>query len=147
MSNEQVEENFVKGVQALSNGHLYLALVCFEQAIQLERSPSCCSYLAFCQAKARGQFAEAIRLCEEALDRDPGNYVHYLNLGRVYILAGQRDKAINVLRQGLQFENADDIVRELVSLGTRKPPVIQSLNREHPLNKICGIMMKKLGYR
>ena len=62
-------------------------------------------------------------------------------------MAGQREKAINVFRQGLQFDSADDIVRELVSLGTRKQPVIQSLNREHPLNKICGIMMKKLGYR
>ena len=147
MSIPQAEENFTKGVQALSNGHLYLALDCFEQAIQLERSPLCCSYLAFCLAQARGQFAEAVSLCEESLDKDPGNSVHYLNLGRVYTMAGQREKAINVFRQGLQFENADDIVRELVTLGTRKPPVIQSLNREHPLNKICGIMMKKLGYR
>jgi|MudIll2142460700_1097286.scaffolds.fasta_scaffold121726_2 tetratricopeptide (TPR) repeat protein len=147
MSSSQAEENFTKGVQSLANGHLYLALVCFEQAIQLERSPLCCSYLAFCLAKARGQFAEAVNLCEEALSKDPGNYVHYLKLGRVHLLAGQREKAINVFRQGLQFDGADEIVRELVSLGTRKQPVIKSLNREHPLNKICGIMMKKLGYR
>jgi tetratricopeptide (TPR) repeat protein len=147
MSNVQAEENFAKGLHALSNGHLYLALVCFEQAVNVERSPLCCSYLAFCLAKARGQYAEAVSLCEEALGKDPTNPVHYLNLGRVHIFAGQREKALNVLRQGLNFGNSDEIIRELNALGTRKPPVIPSLRREHPLNKFCGILLKKLGLR
>lgn len=147
MSNTQAEESFAKGLHALSNGHLYLALVCFEQAVNVERSPLCCSYLAFCLAKARGQYAEAVSLCEEALGKDPTNAVHYLNLGRVHMLAGQREKALNVLRQGLNFGNSDEIIRQLNALGTRKPPVIPSLRREHPLNKFCGILLKKLGLR
>jgi tetratricopeptide (TPR) repeat protein len=147
MRNMQAEEIYEKGLHALSNGHVYLALVCFEQAMNLEKTPIYCSYFAYCLAKARGQFREATALCTEALEKDPHNSVHHLNLGRIYLLAGKREKALQILREGMPFDQNNEIFRELEMMGTRRPPVIPSLQREHPLNKYCGILMKKLGYR
>ncbi len=143
----QAEEIYEKGLHALSNGHVYLALVCFEQAANLENTPLHCSHLAFCLAKARKQYQEAIALCTQALEEEPANSVHYLNLGRIYVLAEKKEKALQAFRQGLQFAKNDEILQELEKLGTRKPPVIPSLNRGHLLNKYCGILLKKLGYR
>jgi tetratricopeptide (TPR) repeat protein len=147
MPNMQAEEFYEKGLHALSNGHVYLALVCFEQAANLEKSPMYCSHLAFCLAKARGQYREAISICAEVLKEEPANHVHYLNLGRIYLLSGEREKALQTLRDGLQYDKNGEILRELERLGMRKPPVFPSLKREHPLNKYCGILLKKLGYR
>jgi tetratricopeptide (TPR) repeat protein len=147
MPNIQAEEFFEKGLHALSNGHVYLALVCFEQAANLVKSPLYCSHLAFCLAKARGQYREAIDLCSEVLEKEPDKPVHYLNLGRIYLLAGEREKALQILRNGLQYDKNNEILRELEILGMRKQPVFPALKRENPLNKYCGILLKKLGYR
>lgn len=147
MSNHQAEEIFVKGLRAFSNGHEHLALVCFEQAANMEKSPLYCSYLAFCLAKARGEFCKAIALCREALERESSNSVHYVNLGRIYVLSNQREKALETLRQGLQYQCADEVRRELERLGKRREPVFPFLKRGNPLNKYCGIFLAKLGYR
>ncbi len=147
MPNSQAEEIYEKGLQALSNGHEYLALVCFEQAASMEKKPLYCSYLAFCLAKARGQYPEATTLCMEALGKDQANPVHYANLARIYVLAGQREKALETLRQGMQYQRHDEILRELEKLGMRGQPVFPYLRRENPLNKYCGLLLKKLGYR
>ncbi len=147
MPNLQAEEFYEKGLHALSNGHVYLALVCFEQAANLEKSSLYSSYLAFCIAKARGQYREAMDLCAEVIVEEPANHIHYLNLGRIHLLAGEREKALRALRDGLQHDKNSEILRELERLGLRKPPVFNWLKREHPLNKYCGILLKKLGLR
>jgi tetratricopeptide (TPR) repeat protein len=147
MPNYQAEEIYEKGLQALSNKHEYLALVCFENAANLEKAPLYCSYLAFCLAKARGQYCEAIALCEEALETESSNAVHYVNLGRIYVLAGQREKALETLRQGLQYQRNDEILRELERLGMRGKLLFPFLKRGNPFNKYCGLLLKMLGYR
>ncbi|MRR59090.1 MAG: hypothetical protein EG824_12890 [Deltaproteobacteria bacterium] len=147
MPYSQAEEVFVKGLKAFSNGHEHLALVCFENAADLEKAPLYCSYLAFCLAKVRGQYCRAIALCGEALEKESSNAVHYVNLGRIYELSSQREKALEILRQGLQYQRKDEVRRELEKLGLRARPVFPFLRRGNPLNKYCGLLLKKLGYR
>jgi len=147
MPNNQAEEIFIKGLQAYSNGHEYLALVCFENAVDLEKSPLYCSYLAFCLAKVRGQYCKAIDICREALEKESFNAVHYVNLGRIYLLSNQREKALTTLRQGLQYQHKDEVHRELERLGMRRKPIFPFLRRGNPLNKYCGLLLKKLGCR
>jgi tetratricopeptide (TPR) repeat protein len=147
MPNNQAEENFIKGLQAYSNGHEYLALVCFENAADLEKAPLYCSYLAFCLAKVRGQYCKAIDLCGEALEKESSNSVHYVNLGRIYELSNQREKALETLRQGLQYQRKNEVLRELEKLGTRGKPIFPFLKRGNPLNKYCGLLLKQLGFR
>ncbi len=147
MLNSQAEEIYEKGLQALSNGHDYLALACLVRAANLEKAPLCCSYLAFCLAKTRGQYCEAIAICGEALEKESSNAVHYVNLGRIYVLAGQREKALETLQQGLQYQRNDEILGELERLGMRGKLIFPFLKRGNPLNKYCGLLLKKLGYR
>jgi hypothetical protein len=62
-------------------------------------------------------------------------------------MAGQRKKALGVLRRGLQCEDNNAILREITLIGERKNPVISNLDRNHPVNKYLGMLLKKLGVR
>ena len=147
MSHENAAQAVAKGLEALNRDHLYLAMVCFEQAIHLERTPLTCSCLAYCLAKVRERYPEAVALAREAISREPGNPIHYLYLGRIHILAKERKEAVEVLRQGLQHENSPEIIRELEALGARKPAIFKSLSRKNPLNRCLGILLDRLGMR
>jgi tetratricopeptide (TPR) repeat protein len=147
MSNAQAEEHFQKGLHALTNGHTHLALVCFQHAKNLDPSPKNCSYLGYCLAKTRGNFQDAIAFCQGAVEGDPKNSTLYLNLGRVFAMAGQREKALETLRLGLQQDGSEEIMEELLEMGTRRAPPFSSLKRSNPLNRYVGILLKRLGIR
>ncbi|MEK7851498.1 MAG: tetratricopeptide repeat protein [Deltaproteobacteria bacterium] len=138
---------FAKGVDAINSGDMVSALAFFERVTQLDNSPTNRSYLAFCIARERGQFKKAITMCEEVLREEPGNSLHYLNLGKVYILSGQRTDAMRILREGLHHGEDKDIVNEMIKLGMRKPTVIPFFKRENLLNKYLGVILTRLGLR
>jgi tetratricopeptide (TPR) repeat protein len=141
------EDFFARGLNELAVGHGLSALVYFEKAAQIKNVPVYVSYLALCIAKERGQMRKAISLCEEAIKKEPENPIHYLNLGRIYLHAGNKETAINTLRAGLRYETNQQIIDELNKLQTRKPPVVPFLERNNPINKYLGIMLSKLGFR
>lgn len=147
MSVTSCSEPFVKGMKALRNEHFYLARVCFEQAVGEARTAPHCSFLALSLARTRTELQEAISLAIEAVENDPDNSVCYLNLGRVYLAAKERYKAIETFRKGLQCEINEEIVDELEQLGTRKSLPFPSLDRSHPLNKFAGKFLKRLQLR
>jgi tetratricopeptide (TPR) repeat protein len=145
--NADTEDFFSKGVDALQHQHFFLAQACFEQAAKDGMTPALSSYLAYCRAKTKGEFREAIAIARDALAREPESGVHYLNLGRIHLLAGDRQQALDTFRQGVRFDLSGDILLELERLGVRKPPVFPSLRRGHPLNRICGTILSRLGLR
>src|SRR5208337_2943859 len=132
MQNVTAEELFKRGVEELANGKMIPALGSFEKALELEDNPAFYSYLALCIAKERGQVRRAIKLCEEALQKDAQNTAHYINLGKILLHAGNRDDAIMVFRDGLRYGTSVVIIDELNKLVTREPPVISFLNRDNP---------------
>ena len=141
------DELFTQGLEALARGDTLSALAIFERAVQREERPTISSFLALCIAKERGQFQLAVTLCEKAKAREPHNTVHYLNLGRIYLIARKKDDAIRTFREGLGYEQDPKIIDELEKMGTRKPPFISSLKRSNPVNKYLGIILKRLGLR
>lgn len=141
------DELFTQGLEALARGDTLSALAIFEKAVQGEDRPMISSFLALCIAKERGQFQLAVTLCEKAKAREPHNAVHYLNLGRIFLIAGKKDDAIRTFREGLEYEQSREIIDELEKLGTRRPPLISSLERSNPVNKYLGIILKRLGLR
>lgn len=136
-----------KGIAALEGGNTLVALMHFEDAAKQGSTPTVSSYLAYCLAKERRQLPKAVSLCMSAMQQEPTRSLHHLNLGRIYLLAGQKTKAIQVFRKGLKLERNQQIIDELKGLGVRRPPVLKALNRGHPLNKVLGIMFRKLGMR
>ncbi|RNC73163.1 MAG: hypothetical protein ED859_00190 [Desulfuromonadales bacterium] len=147
MSGTDTESLIAKGIRAVNSGKTALALECFEEAVKQRSTPASWSYLAFCLAREKRQFDHAIHLCQEAIRSDPHSSIHYLNLGRVYLMAGRREESIRIFRQGLLYEANAHIEGELRKIGMRKAPVISFLKRDNPINKYLGIFLKKLRVR
>jgi tetratricopeptide (TPR) repeat protein len=141
------DELFERGVKAVDMGNWLSALACFEKAVQLENRPVYNSYLAACIAKERGQYNKAVTLCREAIEAEPDNPAHHLNLGRIYLFQGLKNEAMKTFREGLPHDRDERIIRELDRLGTRGRPVIRFLKRNNPLNKYLGIILGKVGLR
>lgn len=141
------EEFFRRGLDALEREETVSALSWFEKALEQERSPACISCVAFCIARQRGQYKKAVSLCQEAIQQEPGNSLHYLNLGKVYLLDKNKADAIKTFREGMRHQSDAKIIRELENLGLRKPPVISFLKRDNPLNKYLGIILNRLRMR
>ena len=135
----------LKGERALENGDTLVALVQFEMAHAIEPLPKIKAKLAFCLAKERRQYQQAMTLCREALQAEPDNPDHYYQLSRIYLVAGQKRQAIKSLRKGLKFKRHQLIIDELNRLGARKEPFFSSLPREHILNRSVGILFSRFG--
>jgi len=138
---------FEEGLKALNAGRTGEALQWLEKAVEEEKTPLACAYLAYCRAKEQGKYREAIALCTEAMKEEPKNSEIYLNLGRVYLLAGQRKSAIRAFDLGLRYGKNPQLVNELTLLGRRKAPPLPFLSRSNPLNRLLGKFLKKLGLR
>jgi tetratricopeptide (TPR) repeat protein len=147
MSEMKAEREFSKGLKLLQEGNTLAALVCFEKASSLAARPVYSSYLGFCVAKERGQVQKGMLFCREAMEKEPENAVHYLNLGRIYLVAGSKQEAIRVFRKGLAFGPNEEISGLLDAIGTRSPLVIGSLRRDNLVNKYLGKLLSRLGFR
>jgi Flp pilus assembly protein TadD len=110
-------------------------------------TPEMISLMGYSLATQSGQLKEGIALCEKALSLSPNRPEHYLNLGRIYLLANKRERAINIFRTGLRVRKDSRIIHELKNLGIRKPPVLESLPRDHMINIIAGKMLTLLNLR
>ncbi len=136
-----------QGIAAINQGNTLLALMHFENAARQRNTPVVRSYLAYCLAKERRQLQKAVHMCMSAMQEEPGNSIHPLNLGRIYLVAGHKARAINAFRRGIKLERNQEIIDELKRLGVRHPPPLKALDRDHPLNKYLGILYKRLGIR
>jgi tetratricopeptide (TPR) repeat protein len=136
-----------RGKEALVRGDTLSALSFFEKATENEDNPTARSYLAFCMAKERGLLTKGISWCEESRGKEPENPIHYLNLGRIYLLMKNREEAIRNFREGLKYGPDEEIADELHRLGIRSAPVLSFLKRSNPLNKYLGILLKMLRLR
>ncbi|TSK08073.1 MAG: tetratricopeptide repeat protein [Geobacter sp.] len=132
---------------AFSAGEISSALAQLERVLKLGDNPQLHSYLGFCIAKERGQVKKGAELCLASLEHEPQNPVHYLNLARVHQVAGNKVQAIEVLRQGMGVGGSEEIVTLLGKLGTRRPPPLRFLSRDHFLNKWLGIALGRIGLR
>jgi dihydrofolate reductase len=141
------EELRKKGREAIQRQLYFLARSCFEEALAMEDSPAGDSDLALCLAKTGGDIQAARQLAEKALQSDPLN-AHFLqNLGAIQILAGDKENGVGNLRKAMQLGAGPEVQAELAKLGTRTPPPIASLPRNHFINRYLGLVLSRLGLR
>ena len=142
-----MQELLKKGREAMQRQLYYLARRCFEQALAVEDSAQTASDLAYCMARSGGDYQTALQLALKALEDDRKNPHMHLNLGRVQILSGAKQEGLDTLRKGLQLGGGQEFLAELQRFGTRTPPPLRSLPRNHPLNRYLGIMLHRMGLR
>lgn len=147
MEMSEAEKLCKMGLEDLARGDAPSALKCFEQVLGIEDMPKYCSHFALSIAEGRGQFQLAVTICEKAIAKEPRNPVHYLNLGKIYLMAGKNDDAIRTFREGVRHERHPEILEQLNKHGTRKPSAIPFLGRDNFLNKYLGIILKRLGLK
>jgi tetratricopeptide (TPR) repeat protein len=144
---ENLDDLLSKGERALQQDDTLVALLQFEMAHAIKPLPGVKSRLAYCMAKERHQYQQAMALCQEALKEEPDNPDHYYQLSRIYMTAGQKIRAIKSLRKGLKFKRHQPSIDALNQLGFRKTPVFSSLPREHILNRVAGVLLEQIGSR
>ena len=141
------EKALHQGIQLAETGDFDTALIYLNRAATLNDSAIAASYRAYCLARSQGRLKRAAQDCQNAMARDRSNPVHYLILGRILLLAGNRAKAIKTFRHGLKAAPNPLIIEELKQLGLRKPAVISSLERDHVLNRLLGRILAAIKLR
>ena len=143
------EELYKAGLFLLKRDKVKEALAAFKRAFKIKGSePRYMSYLGLCLAIAEGKSREAVTLCEKAVQMEFFRSELFLNLGRVYLISGNRKKAHMAFRKGLALDRENRNLRtELEKMGIRKPPVFPFLERKHPINKLAGKVLYRLRLR
>ena len=144
---DDADRMFEQALEALDAEDTLTALSLLERALKLRDPVGWHSWLGYCIARERGQYRRGMELCQEALAVEPDEPAHYLNLGRVYLVAGDKPEALRVMREGMTKGGDPRLARMLERLGTRRKPVFASLSRNNPINKYLGILLSRLGIR
>jgi tetratricopeptide (TPR) repeat protein len=97
------------------------------------------SFFGLSIAVMQKKFKPAIDLCRRAIELEFYNGDHYANLARVYIIAGNRKKALETLEQGLKLVPEHEYLLEVrKAMGVRAKPAVPFLDRSHPINVTLG---------
>lgn len=110
-----------------------------EAALRDPRALEGLSYFGLCVALIEKTHKHAIELCRKAIELQFYHAPHYVNFARVYVAAGNRKKAIEVLEDGLKVAPDDErLVALRAELGHRAKPVVPFLPREAGVNVALG---------
>jgi tetratricopeptide (TPR) repeat protein len=140
------EELFDRGMRLIEARHDHDALRNLKKSYQMNPDSSrCLSYLGLALAYAEKRYREAEELCQLAIRKEFYHPEYYLNLGRVYLHANHKKRAIWVFRKGLEVDKSDvRLRRALENLGQRAQPVIKFLPRAHIMNRTLGKVRQKV---
>ncbi|MGA7826212.1 MAG: tetratricopeptide repeat protein [Geobacteraceae bacterium] len=150
MRSEAIEEGvleFERARRAIAMENTVAGLASLEKALSLNDQKGWYSYLGYCVAKERGQVSRGSDLCMISLEQEPDNPEHYLNLGKILLLSGNRSEALQVLRDGVARGENAELIALLNKFGKRKSPLFPFLPRSNPLNKYLGRLFHRLGLR
>jgi len=148
-SEDDPQEFLRAGVFLLRRDEPREAMRVLERAYKLDsKNPITRSYLGLAMALSRAGTKQALELCESAVRGGTFHAELYHNLGRVYVMAGDRRRARLAFLEGLKLDQDDpDLTQGLQTLGMRSTPPLSIVHRDHPWNKYLGITLKRLGLR
>ena len=138
---------FERARRAIAMDNTVAGLAGIEKALSLKDDKGWYSFLGYCVARERGQVSRGTELCMISLEHDPSNPAHYLNLGKIQLLSGNRAEALRILREGVARGESAELLAVLNEFGKRKSPVIPFLPRSNPLNKLLGLILPRIGLR
>ena len=137
---------FREGIELLKNGYPQKALVRLRRAFESDKhNPYYISFLGLSIARAERKWAQASELCERAVQLKRTEIQFHLNLGEVYVLAGQRENAQDTLDYALKLFGRDARLKRARSkVQKRRAPLLPFLGREHFLNRELGKLRHRI---
>jgi len=141
------QEQLSLATEAIGKKNYAAALAELEQIPAFARTPAVLSAYALCLAEVKQSYKTATNLCHEAIKKEPKNPEHYFRQGKILLLASRKKDAIWVMRMGLRHGRHAGIIDCLGSLGVRRPPPLQFLDRSNPINKYLGLLLSRLNLR
>lgn len=141
----EAREQFLSGKRFLKEENMDRALRSFEKAWKDDReNAEYMSYYGLCKALRGGEIGLGLELCTRAIKKEFFKAEFYLNLGKVYMAAGNKKGAIKVFKKGLRYDHGnEELFKALTDLGCRTRPVIPILDRSNPMNKFLGILFRR----
>jgi tetratricopeptide (TPR) repeat protein len=130
-----------KGISAVESENYLLGLTILSEAYRSGRvaSPEGLSYYGLCLALVEKKYKNAIDFCKKAIELQFYNPYHYANLCRVYMAAGARRRALDILQEGLRVMPEEETLLTLRGeFGLRARPPLPFLARNNPLNEMIG---------
>lgn len=138
--------NVERGVSLAREGLYTAALQTFDEDFGFAQDPVAMSYYAVCLAAAEGHYDKAVSLCLVAAEKEFYSPDIYLNLGKIFLLSGQKSVAIRAFKKGLRFDTAGGaIMREIKTLGLRRKSVLPFLPRHNVVNRLLGRFTRRHG--
>ncbi len=117
----------------------YLGYVAERKQRDLSQAGLYFSYLGCAIARVHQRNKEALSLCEQAVKVEFYQPENWANLAEVLLLLGDRSRAIDSVRQGLQIDPQQERLLTLSEkLGMRRKPVFRFLKRSNPINHLLG---------
>jgi Flp pilus assembly protein TadD len=146
MADNSALAEFKQGINLLRNGHSAEAFEYLHHAAELDQqNPYYLSFLGVSVARGQRKWAAAVELCKAALSLRRNEAQLYLNLAEVYVSAGRRDDAIEVLERALVHFRVDPrIMQARANLGKRSSPVLPFFDRGHILNRGLGKLRHRM---
>jgi Tfp pilus assembly protein PilF len=141
------EKLFEAGMKLLERQQPREAALAFEKALAVEpENPDYLSWCGLALALARTRGSEAIRMCEQAVEGACMNPNRYLNLGRTYLMSGQRSRAWQAFQEGLRLDASHaETLAAIAAMGQRRKPVFPFLPRGHRANRLAGRALARMG--
>ena len=136
---------FKTGLSLLRDNYSTRALEHIQRAAELEKNnPYYMSYLGVALARTEKKWAEAERMCDTAVRLKRNQAQLYLNLAEVYMAAGRKEDAREVLLAGMKYARRDIRLNiAMAKLTPRRSPIFTFLDRQHPLNRHFGLLRHK----
>lgn len=142
---DEVKRSVESAIELAQDGRYEEALRIFDEDLCFTQSPAAMAYYAYCLANVEANYDKAVSLCILAAEKEFYNPEIYFNLGRIFLLNGQKSVAIKAFRKGLKFDDDNSaIVTEIRKLGVRRRPVLTFLPRQNFLNRLFGVLAYRL---
>jgi tetratricopeptide (TPR) repeat protein len=146
VSEKTPEQLFRRGLAHLNGANPAAAAAHFDAAMRAERTsgvgvkrPKYLSFYGLSLAAAYGPTHECLRACQRAAASDPLDADLQLNLGRVYLMAKKRTRALAAFERGLKLDpDHRGLLKIMAKAERRRPPVIAGLGRDHAINRSLG---------
>ena len=134
-------------VAALDAGEIRKAENLLYKAFQQDPdNPGYHAFQAICLAVAGKDPEAALSFAKQLVTENPLDSCSHYALGRVLLLAGNRLGAFRKFDDARRLSRSDPfMICELAKVDKRRPPVIESLARDHFLNILLGRIRSLLG--